>query len=109
MSFVGSVGPSMKISELEKLLQQVYGAITVSHKVTGKAISKALRGNYQMDSALHKILFDLLMLQKEPSREDFSCRQRRTIVITIEVLTKEEVIEIFHIQDLTWKNLICYL
>ena len=40
------------------------------------------------------ILFDLLMLQNEPSREDFNCRPRRLTATTIEVLTKEEVIEL---------------
>ena len=93
MSFVGSAGASMEGSELEKTLQQVHGTNTVSHMMSGKAISKALRGHYLIDSALYMTtLFDLLMLQNEPSREDFSCRQSRTTVTTIEVLTKEEVI-----------------
>ena len=93
MSFVGSAGASMEGSELEKPLQQVHGTNTVSHMMSGKAISKALRGHYLIDSALYMTtLFDLLMLQNEPSREDFSCRQSRTTVTTIEVLTKEEVI-----------------
>ena len=92
MSFVGSAGASMEGSELEKPLQQVHGTNTVSHMMSGKAISKALRGHYLIDSALYMTLFDLLMLQNEPSREDFSCRQSRTTVTTIEVLTKKEVI-----------------
>ena len=54
----------------------------------GKAISKTLRGH----SALHMTLFNLLMLQNEPSREKFNCRQSRATVTTAEVLTKEEVI-----------------
>ena len=58
----------------------------------GKAISKTLRGHYLMDSALHMTLFNLLMLQNEPSREKFNCRQSRATVTTAEVLTKEEVI-----------------
>ena len=92
MSFVGSAGASMEGSELEKPLQQVHGTNTVSHMMSGKAISKAPRGHYLIDSALYMTLFDLLMLQNEPSREDFSCRQSRTTVTTIEVLTKKEVI-----------------
>ena len=92
MSFLGSAGASMEGSELEKPLQQVHGTNTVSHMMSGKAISKAPRGHYLIDSALYMTLFDLLMLQNEPSREDFSCRQSRTTVTTIEVLTKKEVI-----------------
>ena len=67
MSFVGSAGASMEGSELEKPLQQVHGTNTVSHMMSGKAISKALRGHYLIDSALYMTLFDLLMLQNEPS------------------------------------------
>ena len=94
MSFIGSAGASMEGSGLQKLLQKVYGTNTVSHMMSGKAISRALSGHCLVDSALHMILFDLLMLQNEHSREDFNCRQRRATATTIEVLTKEEVIEL---------------
>ena len=39
------------------------------------------------------------MLQNEPSREDFNFRQSRTTVTTIEVLTKEEVIQLKEIYE----------
>ena len=52
-----------------------------------------------MDSTLHLILFDLLMLEKEPSRKDFNCTQGRIIVTTSEVPTKEEITELKEIYE----------
>ena len=39
------------------------------------------------------------MLQNKPSKEDFNWRQRRVTVTTIEVLTKEELIELKEMQE----------
>ena len=52
-----------------------------------------------MDSTLHLILFDLLMLKKEPSSKDFNCTQGRIIVTTSEVPTKEEITELKEIYE----------
>ena len=52
-----------------------------------------------MDSTLHLILFDLLMLEKEPSSKDLNCTQGRIIVTTSEVLTKEEITELKEIYE----------
>ena len=52
MSFVGSIGSLMEESGLEKLLEIIYGKNTVTHMFSGKAISRALRGHFLVDSAL---------------------------------------------------------
>ena len=91
----------MEGSRLEKLLKQIYQTNTVSHMMSGRAISRAFRVHYLTNSALHMILFDLLMLQNEPSREEFNCRQRRPTVTVIKVLTKQEVMKL----KVMYKNL----
>ena len=69
--------------------------------MSGRAISRAFRVHYLTNSALHMILFDLLMLQNEPSREEFNCRQRRPTATVIKVLTKQEVMKL----KVMYKNL----
>ena len=64
MSFLGSIGSLMADSGLEKALQNIYGKNAVEHIMTGKAISRALRGHFLVDAALHiNMIKDLL--QKE--------------------------------------------
>ena len=52
MSFLGSIGASMKASGLEEALEVVYGKNTVPHMISGKAISRAIRGHFLVESAL---------------------------------------------------------
>ena len=46
MSFIGSIGSVMKGSGLEEALETVYGPNSVTHMISGKAISRALRGHF---------------------------------------------------------------
>ncbi len=45
MSFLGSIGHLMAGSGLQELLEIVYAANSVKHMLTGKAISRAIRGH----------------------------------------------------------------
>lgn len=58
--------------------------------LNGKPISRELWGHYVVDSAMHIILFDLLMHQNE-IRENFIWWRKRTSEIPIEVLSKDVV------------------
>ena len=61
----------MEGSGLEKLLVQVYsGKNVVSHMMSGKAVSRALRGLYWVDLALGMILFNILKGENENSEEE---------------------------------------
>jgi hypothetical protein len=51
MSFLGSVGILTKGSGLSESLHSKYGVNTVGH-MSGKAVSRALRGHYLVESAL---------------------------------------------------------
>ena len=56
MSFLGSIGHLMAGSGLQELLEVVYASNTVSHMLTGKAVSRAVRGHILVDAALNTIL-----------------------------------------------------
>ena len=52
MSFLGSIGMVMNGSGLSEALGTVYGTNAVKHMMTGKAISRSLRGHFLVASAL---------------------------------------------------------
>ena len=56
MSFLGSIGHLMAGSGLQELLETVYASNTVSHMMTGKAVSRAVRGHMLVDAALNTII-----------------------------------------------------
>ena len=58
MSFLGSVGTLMKGSGLAECLQEIYGGNAVTHIESGKAVSRALRGHFLLQSALYALLLD---------------------------------------------------
>ena len=79
MSFMGSIGTMMKGSGLEEALGTVYGPNAVTHMITGKAVSRALRGHFLIEAALtNKLLVEILPhqessddLQDEPITPSF--------------------------------------
>ena len=56
MSFLGSIGHLMADSGLHKLLEIAYASNTVSHMLTGKALSMAVCGHLLVDAALNTII-----------------------------------------------------
>lgn len=52
MSYVGSIGFLMKGSGIQEALLTIYGTNAVEHMLTGKAIAKALRGHFLIESAV---------------------------------------------------------
>ena len=56
MSFLGSIGHLMAGSGLQELLEVVFAGNAVRHILTGKAISRAVRGHMLVDAALNTIL-----------------------------------------------------
>ncbi len=56
MSFLGSIGHLMAGSGLQELLEVVFAVNAVRHMLTGKAISRAVRGHMLVDAALYTIL-----------------------------------------------------
>ena len=66
MSFMGSLGTMMKGSGLEEALGCVYGPNAVTHMMSGKAVSRALRGHFLLEAALT----NKLLLKVWPSNEN---------------------------------------
>lgn len=56
MSFIGSIGHLMAGSGLQELLETVYANNTVTHMLNGKAVQRAIRGLFLVDSALNAML-----------------------------------------------------
>lgn len=56
MSFLGSIGHLMSGSGIHELLEVVYASSAVGHMLTGKAVSRAVRGHILVNAALNTIL-----------------------------------------------------
>jgi len=56
MSYLGALGTIMAGSGLTEALQTCYGSATITHMMTGKAESRAVRGHMLVDSALNIFL-----------------------------------------------------
>ena len=52
MNFMGSIGSMMKSSGLKEALETAYGPNAVTHMISGKAVSRALRGHCLVEAAL---------------------------------------------------------
>lgn len=65
MSYLGCIGHVMQGSGLKDVLEQVFTRNTVIHIMSGKAVARALRGHFLVDSALHTILLE--------EKLEFSC------------------------------------
>ena len=72
MSFLGNIGTLMKGSGFSKSMQVVYGENAVQHIVSGKAIARALRGNFLLQSALRLQIIRLLQHEEMISEEDLN-------------------------------------
>lgn len=58
MSYLSCIGHVMEGSGLKEILEQVFNRNTVTHIMSGKAIARALRGHFLVDSALHTVLLE---------------------------------------------------
>ena len=56
MSFLGCIGHLMAGSGLQELLELVYAKNAVMHMLSGKAVSRAIRGHFLVDGALNAML-----------------------------------------------------
>ena len=60
MHFLGAIGDIMAGSGLSDALETCYGPITITHLMTGKAYSKAIRGHFLSESDLMVLLLEKL-------------------------------------------------
>ena len=90
MSFLGSIGRIMTGSGLRELLELVYAPNTVNHIMTGKAVSRAVRGYMLVDMALGSLLVD----QTEKLKDNESL-QTALLTVYDQLCAKEMSIEEF--------------
>ena len=57
MSFLGAIGHLMAESGLKELLEMIYASNAVDHMLSGKAVSRAVRGHLIIDAALNAPLY----------------------------------------------------
>ena len=60
MNFLGAIGDIMAGSGLSDALETCYGLVKITHMMTGKAYSKAIRGHFLSESALMVSLLEKL-------------------------------------------------
>ena len=60
MSFLGSVVAIVKGSGLEDLLSVVYAENSVMHMLSGKAVSRTIRGHLLVESSLMQLLLEMI-------------------------------------------------
>ena len=66
MSFLGSIGHLMDGSGLTEIIDTIYAENTTPHLLSGKAISRAVRGFVIIESALHVLLHrEQLSMEKD--------------------------------------------
>ena len=75
MSFMGSIGSMMIGSGLEEALETVYGPNAVTHMMSGKAFSKALREHWLVESALVNKLMISVLPCKLNGGDSFECTE----------------------------------
>lgn len=56
MSFLGCIGHLMAGSGPEEVLELVYAKNAVGHMLSGKAVARAIRGNFLVDAVLNALL-----------------------------------------------------
>ena len=61
MSFLGSNGHVMQCSGLSEALETCYGPNAVQHMLGGKAVDRALRGHYLVESALYCLILHTVL------------------------------------------------
>ena len=75
MSFLGSICHIMKSSGLSAVLQLVFAENTVTHILSGKAYSRAVRGHFLVDGALNALLLQKVQTN-EASQQIVECALR---------------------------------
>ena len=65
MSFLGSIGKLMACSGLEDIFEEIYAEHTVTHMLTGKAVSRSLRAHLLVQGALMSHIINGLVDEKK--------------------------------------------
>ena len=95
ISFMGSLGTMMKGSGFKEALGCVYGPNAVTHMMSGKAVSRALRGHFLLEGALT----NKLLLKVWPSNENEIGTDVEDINIAVHNIEATDTEKISHLYD----------
>lgn len=70
MSFLGTIGHIMGGSGLQELLECVYAPNAVVHMLSGKAVSRAVRGHFLVESTLYALILSEIYGIQIPNEEN---------------------------------------
>lgn len=70
MSFLGAIGHIMGGSGLQELLECVYAPNAVVHMLSGKAVSRAVRGHFLVESTLYALILSEIYGIQIPNEEN---------------------------------------
>ena len=91
MSFLGSIGYLMKGSRIDNLLQVIYASNTVDPILSGKTMSRVVRGDCIVDAPLHSLLAAKLIgvtLPAENTDPDLSMESKDVATTSMMMLLK---------------------
>ena len=95
LSFLGSIGKFMAGSGIEELLAEVYAENSVEHMLSGKAVSRSLRGHVLVESSLKDLLFDLIAedfdIDVQPLKEFVEHMEKEKDLSSIHSFLKSQV------------------
>ena len=69
MSFLGSIGTIMEGSALPVALETCYGPNTIEHITSGKAVARALRAHFLVESSLTILLIRDIFFASSPDED----------------------------------------
>lgn len=96
---MGSIGSMMKGSGLE-VLETVYGPNTVTHMISGKAVSRALRGHLLVEAALTNKLMEAVLPFQDDHEDTNDDHEKRTHLAPEIDMLKLDDSEVQKIHDL---------
>lgn len=79
MSYLGSLGSVMSGSGLSEALQTCFASNSVLHMMSGKAVSRAIRGHIMVESVLTTLLLQTILVQNSTNSTDDELNKLHTI------------------------------
>ena len=109
MSFIGCIGHIMDGSGLQEVLEQIYASDSGVHMLSGKAISRAIRGLFIVECALYYILLkEIVNESQQVDQPDLTISQeerRQLLKLVDNVTTIKDFPVDAVIKDSTFKKL----
>lgn len=90
MNLLGAAGTLMEGTGLREVLQTVYGENATTHILTGKAVSRALRGHLLVDAGLNSLIFNSIF---SDSQNEKNALKEDILNLYEDLIKKKKIIE----------------